>query len=210
MLKLGIMAPLFLILAGYTTLALNTEKEKAVVIPSEIYFPTIVAQPDCPLKIEKAVMAKMMDGTRRTFYQARNTGDKAISYFQIDAVQSDGTGFTAIWPYRRSLKDLLPSQIAVSNINDGSVEFLPLTEDLKIRLDLTTRKMRAIVFFIVVKIEFQDGTTFHAEPLRDSLEEHLKMFEDEYENVQPKRNAMSFIFPATNMKALIPTPGAWR
>src|SRR5260370_37480539 len=65
-------------------------KAKAVVVPSEIYMPTIVAQPDCPLKIEKAFVGKMLDGTEQMFFQARNTGSKPITFFQIYMLVSNG------------------------------------------------------------------------------------------------------------------------
>jgi hypothetical protein len=157
-------------------------KAKAVVIPSGIYMPT-VAQPDCPLKIEKAFVGKMLDGTEQMFFQARNTGSKPIVSFQIDMVGSNGGGQSAFFPYKRGQASVLPGAVAPPGLKEDSVEFVPLTEDLKQKLRLTG-KMRVIALFMVLKVEFQDGTTYDAMPLLNSLEEHLRMFEDKYEKAR--------------------------
>ena len=153
---------------------------KAVVIPSEIYMSAVVAQPDCPVKIERALVAKMLDGSQKGFFQARNTGNKPIVFFQVAMWHSDNSGLNAIWPYRRTQSVVLPGELAPSEMNDGSIEFVPLTENLKDKLGLTG-KMRRIVFFMVFKIEFQDGSVYDATPLLNSLEQHLTMFEEKYE-----------------------------
>ena len=160
------------------SMAQKSEKSKAVVIPNEIYLVSIAAQPDCPIRIEKAVMAKMLDGTERPFYEARNIGNKPITFYQVDAVGSDGGGISAIWPYKRTQVSVLPGEISPSNINDGSVEFVPLTEELKNKLKLNTGKLSAIVVFMVVKVEFQDGTTYDVTHLVDNLEEYVRKLQE--------------------------------
>src|SRR5438128_1484962 len=93
---------LLLVFVTATNLAQQApSKAKAVVIPSDIYMPTVVAQADCPLKIEKAFVGKMLDGTEQMFFQARNTGSKPIVSFQIDMVGSNGGGQSAFFPYKR-------------------------------------------------------------------------------------------------------------
>src|ERR1044072_8520659 len=165
------------------------DRAKAVVIPSEIYMPTIVAQPECPLKIKKAVVAKMLDGTRRDFFLARNIGNKPILFFQVAAWYSDNTGLNAIWPYKRTQTSVSPGAVAPSELNDGSIEFIPLTEPLRKNLRLDG-KMRRIVFFMVFRVEFDDGSVYDATPLLRSLKEHLTMFEEQYEKPLslPKQN----------------------
>lgn len=159
---------------------------KAVVIPSEIYMSTVVAQPDCPLKIERALVARMLDGSQKEFFQARNTGTKPIVFFQVAMWHSDNSGLNAIWPYKRTQNVVLPGELAPSKITDGSVEFVPLTENLKEKLGLTGT-MRKIVFFMVFKIEFQDGSVYDATALLNALEQHLTMFEEKYEKEQFRR-----------------------
>jgi hypothetical protein len=156
------------------------DRAKAVVIPSQIYLPTIVAQPDCPLMIEKAVIAKMLDGTRRDFFIGRNTGNKPIVFFQIAAWYSDNTGLNAIWPYKRTQIKVPPGAVAPSELSDGSIEFVPLTDSLRKHFRLNG-KMRGVVFFMVLKVEFDDGSVYDATPLLRSLQEHLTMFEEKYE-----------------------------
>jgi hypothetical protein len=162
-------------------------RPKAVVVPGDIYLPTIVAQPDCPLQIEKAVIAKMLDGTQREFFQARNVGKKPIVFFQVAKWYSDNAGLNAIWPYKRSQVSVPPGAMAPSTLNDGSVEFVPLTDPLKKTLKLEG-KMRGIVFFMVFKIEFEDGTVYDATPLFDALQEHLKLFESLYDKTASRPN----------------------
>src|SRR6266487_3098931 len=98
--KLISLSLLFLILISSSTLGQEKRnKAKAVIIPSEIYMPTIVAQPDCPLKIEKAFVGKMLDGPEQMFFQARNMGSKSIISFQIDMIGTNGGGQTSLFPY---------------------------------------------------------------------------------------------------------------
>ena len=178
----------FVFFASSTNLAQEaTNKAKAIVIPSEIYMPTIVAQPDCPLKIEKAIVGKMLDGAERTFFQARNAGSKPIVFFQIDMLVSSGGGITAIFPYKRSQGSVPPGKVAPPGMNEESIEFVALSEDLKEKLHVRG-KMKAIVFFMVIKVEFEDGSTYDATPLLNSLEEHLRMFEDKYDKTLSKPN----------------------
>jgi len=156
------------------------EKATAVIVPSEIYLPTIVVQPDSPLKIETAVLGKMLEGTERTFFRARNISNKPISYFQIYVLASNGSGFTSSFPYKRTQGTLGSGEIAPPGMNEDLVQFIPLTPELTRSLRLSG-KMRQIVFFIVIKVEFEDGTVFDATRLLNSLEEHLKLFGDKYD-----------------------------
>ena len=175
---------LFLILISSATLGQEKRnKAKAVIIPSEIYMPTIVAQPDCPLRIEKAFVGKMLDGTEQMFFQARNTGSKPIVSFQINMMGTNGGGQTSLFPYERTQTSIAPGAVAPPGLKEDSVEFVPLTEDLKQKLRLTG-KMRVIALFMVLKVEFQDGTTYDATPLLDSLEEHLRLFESKYDKAR--------------------------
>lgn len=180
---------LCLLLVNFSILAQETRsKVKAVVIPSDIYFPTIVSQPDCPLKIEKAFVGKLLDGTEEKFFQARNMGNKAVVSFQVYIMGSNGSGSTSIYPYRRNLPSVLPGAVASPGLKENSVEFVPLTEELRQNLRLTG-KMRVIAFFMILEVEFDDGSRYDATKLRDSLEEHLRMFEDNYEKARlPNRD----------------------
>ena len=159
-------------------------KTKAVVIPSDIYLPTVVAQPDCPLKIEKAFVGKTLDGTEQMFFQARNVGSKPIAFFQVDMVGSNGGGQSSFFPYERTQTTVAPGTIAPPGLKEDSVEFVPLTEELKQKLHLTPGKMKVIALFIVLRVQFQDGTTYDATSLLDSLQEHLRMFEGKYEKAR--------------------------
>ena len=177
-------AVLCLILVNSSILAQEKRnKVKAVVIPSDIYLPTIVAQPDCPLKIEKGFVAKMLDGTEEMFLQVRNAGGKPVVSFQAYTIGSNGGGVTSMYPYERNQPSVLPGAVAPPGLKENSVEFVPLTEELRKQLGLTG-KMRVIAFFMILKVEFQDGSSYDATKLRDSLEEHLRMFEDNYEKAR--------------------------
>lgn len=37
---------------------------------------------------------------------------------------------------------------------------------------------------MILKVEFEDGSSYDATKLRDSLEEHLSLFEDDYEKAR--------------------------
>lgn len=183
--RLVLVAWLLPILVSSASLAQKKrDKTKAVVVPSEIYLPTIVAQPECPLKIEKAFVTKTLDGREEMFFQARNTGSKPITFFQVYMLGTNGGGQSSMFPYDRTQTSVLPGAVAPPGLKEDSVELVALTEDLKRKLHLTPGKMRVIALFMVLKVQFQDGTTYDATPLLDSLEEHLKIFADSYEKAR--------------------------
>ena len=162
-----------------------SSKAKAVVIPSDIYLPTVVSQPDCPLRIEKAFVAKMLDGTERMFFEARNIGSKPITFFQVDALVSNGNGVSALFPYRRGQKSVLPGEVAPPGLQQDFVEFVPLTDDLRKKL-LLDGKTKAIVIFMVLKIELDDGSTYDATPLFDKIEDHFRLLQNNTAGPFPK------------------------
>ena len=93
---------------------------------------------------------------------------------------SYNAGLNAVWPYKRNQARVPAGALVPSDLTDGSVEFLPLTEPLRKKLKLEG-KMRGIVFFMVFKIEFEDGTVYDATPMFDALKEHLRLFESVYD-----------------------------
>ena len=161
--------------------AQEKQKTTVVIVPSEIFMPSIVVQPDSPIRIEAAVVGKMLDGKDRTFFKARNMTNKPISYLDVYVLASNGTGFSSIFPYKKTQGSLAPGEVAPPGLSEDSVQFILPTESLIQKLRLRT-KMRLILFFMVVKVEFEDGTIYDATRLLNSLEEHVKLFSDKYDD----------------------------
>jgi len=157
---------------------------QAVIIPSSIYITSIVNQSGCPLKIENAYMLRYLKGWERGIYQVRNISKKSIRSFSIAIWRSDNTGDIVAWSARNYNGSFLPDNL-VSNFPDDSTNLIPLNEDLKKNL-FPNDELRSIVFFMIVHARFDDGTEYDDMQTFKRLEEHLKMFETQYDNNDKK------------------------
>jgi hypothetical protein len=63
----------------------------------------------------------------------------------------------------------------------SKVSVIPLTDDLRRKLDLLP-PMKKIVLFMVLQVEYSDGTSYDDRLLFNSLESHLKRFQMAYES----------------------------
>jgi hypothetical protein len=119
-----------------------------VVIPQQIAAPLVAYQPDCPLRIEDIKLFKFVKGGGGfQSFNVRNTGTKAIRSYTIGTWNSVGTG----WQVERPVpNNLLPGDVSIP---DGDEV--------------------AMVVFVVVRVEFADGSTYDGEPLYKALKGHL-------------------------------------
>jgi hypothetical protein len=154
------------------------QNKKAVVVPQEIYLPVIIPQPDCPLKIEKAGLLKFLNGQFGRTYELRNIGNKPIRAYTIALWNSDNTGDIINWHINENAGLIMPGLTAS---NDGeSIAIIPLSEELQKKLDLTP-PMKKIIFFMILEVEFSNGSKYDAKQILDSLSNHLRNFEMIYE-----------------------------
>ncbi|MBA2493243.1 MAG: hypothetical protein H0V31_00935 [Acidobacteria bacterium] len=151
-------------------------KEQFVEVPREIILPTIAVQPGCPLQFEKVVVLDGVGGGGITSYKLRNIGTKPIRRFTV--ANSFGSVFT--WQMN-SGELVMPGQL-VPQLEDNRRETVPLTDELRKKLGMKN-SMRGMVVFMVVNIEFSDGTKYNDEKtfkamqgLFDDLDEAMNQY----------------------------------
>ena len=139
-----------------------------VVIPQQIAAPLVAYQTDCPLRIEDIKLFQFVKGGGGfQSFNVRNTGIKAIRSYTIGTWNSVGTG----WQVERTVpNNLLPGDVSAP---DGDkVEVVALTKELRHQLNLDG-DMQAMVVFMVLRVEFADGSTYDGEPVYKALKAHL-------------------------------------
>ena len=140
----------------------------AVAVPPEIISPLVAYQPDCPLRIEDVKLFQFIEGNGNAqFLKVRNTGTKPIRSYTIGAWNSVGTGNEVERPLP---SNLLPGDVSIPNGDE--VEVVPLTKDLRDQLSLRG-DMQALVVFVVVRVQFADGSVYDGAPLYNALKAHL-------------------------------------
>ena len=163
------------------------EKRRAVVIPREYALPVIAQQPGCPLQFERVKMIYALDWGRRYDIQVRNRGSKPIRSYVIAEVNSAGP---ASWLEFRGEPPsglLMPGQTGPPCEEDCDIEILPLTNEIREKLKLT-EKMMGVMIFMVMRVEFADGSTYSDEAMYNALR---TFFEENSIDPQPKERGLS-------------------
>uniref|UniRef100_A0A7C3PGU5 Uncharacterized protein n=1 Tax=Oscillatoriales cyanobacterium SpSt-418 TaxID=2282169 RepID=A0A7C3PGU5_9CYAN len=144
------------------------KKSRYVIVPREVVLPVIADQPDCPLKFEKVLYVAGIDAGGGPVYEIRNQGTKPIQSFVIAALHSVG-GANA-WGFRaETLNDwLMPGETEPKPDEVPQTEIIPLTDKLREQLKLNG-PMKAIVIFMVVRVEFADGSIYSDEEVNKAL-----------------------------------------
>jgi len=160
--------------AVYGQDALNAQKPQAFIMPSELILPVIASQPGCPLRFENVRSISFIDrsGTAETF-NLRNVGNKPIRDFKVAAYTSYGGMWSKSRPKNELQRVVLPSETA-SVGGEENVEIIPLNDELRTKFKLTDRPMGGVVVFMVVRVEFDDGTVFSDEKASKALEAYFK------------------------------------
>jgi hypothetical protein len=142
---------------------------RAVVIPPDVALPVVASQPDSPLQIEDVRLFKYVNGgsVAQTF-KVRNSGTKAIRSYTVGAWNSVGTGWEIEQPVSGGG---LPGQTS-SPEDGGEAEVVELTEKLRNELDLRGG-MKTVVVFMVVRVEYTDGSTYNNQSVYEALKTHL-------------------------------------
>jgi hypothetical protein len=144
------------------------EKQRAVMVPPEIILPVVVSQPDCPLQFENVVLLKYLNGLGGEAYQLRNRGTKTIRSYTIATLTTAGTGDEITTD-----KSLKPGQTSPPPHEGEEVEIVRLTDELREKLKLWG-SLSGVIFFMVVRVEFADGTVFSDEMAYKTLREYFE------------------------------------
>jgi hypothetical protein len=153
------------------------EKWRAIALPQEMVMAVAVPQPDCPLAFENLMAIRYLDGYLAGHgdetYQLRNRGSKPIRAYKVasfvtsldHALDASEVG----WPTDTTNRLLMPGQAAPLSGEGHELEIVPLTEELRDKLKLRG-PMKGILYFMVVRVEFADGTTYNDEKTFKALE----------------------------------------
>ncbi|MDT4952967.1 MAG: hypothetical protein QOJ02_1105 [Acidobacteriota bacterium] len=155
------------IVNGQTAIA-PQEKQRAVMVPPEIILPVVVSQPDCPLQFENVVLLKYLNGLGGEAYQLRNRGTKTIRSYMLATLTTAGTGDETTTD-----KSLKPGQTSPPPHEGDEVEVVRLTDELRDKLKLRG-PITGVIFFMVVRVEFADGTVFSDELAYKALREYFE------------------------------------
>lgn len=148
-------------------------RKRAVIVPTDFVMLVIAHQPDCPLKFEKALIVKYIDGDAAETYQVRNCGKRPIRAYTIASWTSTGGGNLVTNEVARTGEPLMPAQTWPRNDERNEIEIVPLTEELRTKLNLH-RPMKAVTVFMVVRVEFADGSTYSDEDAFKALQEYFE------------------------------------
>jgi hypothetical protein len=134
----------------------STDEWLYVGVPRSTVLPVIAVQDDCPIAFEEVNHRAYVSGGFFNSYKLRNVGTKSIRGFTI--ATSSGTEFTMPSDTGQVVQpgELIPEP----RHSKGRV--VPLTGELRDRLSITG-PMKGIVVFMVVNVEFTDGTSFRDE-----------------------------------------------
>lgn len=144
------------------------EVDLAVVVPKEIALLLSAYQPNCSLKVEQAELHAYLKGGSVPDLKLKHQGTIPIKNFKVAYVDSTGSGGS--WTISR--KTVLPGQIITVSEESPSVRIIPLSDDLRGKLQLNGG-MKGTIVFIVVRIEYADGTIYDDERLYEAIKKYF-------------------------------------
>lgn len=161
-------------------------RRTAVVLPPDVVLPVVVSQPECPLKIEDVKLLRYFTpgtysgGGPGASYRLRNAGRKRIVAYTIATWYSNNSGTIVDWHATEQEQPLLRGRFQKES-ND--LRIVPLTDDLRAKLDLQP-PMLMIRFFMIVELTFSDGTKYDAKKTFAAFQDHLENFKPIYERLK--------------------------
>ena len=164
----------------------SPQKFRAVSFPREIGLISVAYQPNCPLRFENAKLLAGVEGGSLKEYRLRNIGAKAIRSIKI----GDSTGNIWSWDVAKEHGPIKPGHLIPPWSKADWVEVLPLTTDLRKRLNLEG-PMRAIVVLMVIRVEFMDGGRYDDETVFKALRTYVDDVQERLDRLatsQPKES----------------------
>jgi hypothetical protein len=152
-----------------------TESGRYESVSKQLVLPVAVVQNDCPLVVEQFFVVRDDKGKYQTEYKVRNNSSKAIRAYRIARLYSDNTGFMGYGAMPHAGRILKP-KMSVDTFTSKRILAAPSGEKLD--------SLQRIVFFMVVDVEFEDGSVFDATPVFESFTKHLERFESTYDLVR--------------------------
>lgn len=161
-----------------TVATANTVKDKTVMqskirevgVPRDVVMPLSAYQPDCPLKLIFVRLNKSFDGgAPYPIIRLQNIGNKPIRAYNIAYLIPGGTG--GAWTSKG--ERILPGELIPEKKTPAANGDLQLTDSLRRALKLEG-PMQAVWVFMVVRVEFEDGSIFEDEKGYGSLKDYFE------------------------------------
>jgi hypothetical protein len=172
---------LFTFSSTYAQETKRIERDQFVKVPREVALPVVVFQPGSAMKFESIERLLSTGGGGANIYQLRNIGTKPIRRYLVSYMFVAGTGGS--WEWTGAAGDLiLPGQLAP--FSEIASRVIPLTDALRDKLGLRS-PMKTVIFYMVERVEFVDGSTYTDEFARSALKNYLDNVADKvYQNEQ--------------------------
>jgi hypothetical protein len=154
------------------------QKRRFVVVPPEQALVTVAFQPECPLQFEEAKLLAFVEGGGAATYVIRNKGTKPIRSFTVGV-----PGLKLTWSEELTKRLFMPGERIVGG-GDDEIEMVPLTDELRDKLKLKG-PMRGVAVFMVIRVEYADGTVYSAEPAYKALRKFSDELDDLRANAKP-------------------------
>lgn len=149
----------------------QAKRKQYIEIPREIALPVIAIQPGCPVQFERVRLLIETSGRAAEALTLYNRGTKPISGVTYAMRTSNGGGWMSSWPKRLIELRIMPGEMIPL---DGEAEVIvPLTDQLRDKFKLRG-SMQMIAVFMIVKVEFTDGSVYEDKETLQALESYLQ------------------------------------
>jgi len=142
--------------------------------PRESTLPVIVNQPDCPLAFEQVRLLHYTGGGGLPDYRVSNVSSKPIAEFDVATVGLGGGGNLGGFKASDRSQWIMPLHswpLLKDDSDTGQghhVEIVPLTDALR-KQHRVGPPIRTVLFLMVVRVKFGDGTTYTDEGVYKEL-----------------------------------------
>jgi hypothetical protein len=128
----------------------------------------MASRPDSPIEFVSAYCVGFIDGGGANIYQIRNRAAKPIKSFTVAIVNSEGTETEHSIEISSPDHYFFPGEITSSPLKEWNFSIVPLTDQLREKNGLNG-EMKLIKIFMVVRVEFADGSKYDATSEYESL-----------------------------------------
>ncbi len=140
---------------------------RAVSVPKESTLPVIAHQPNCPLRLFHVDTRAYLEGGGKVILKYRNESNKPIKSYKIAYINTFSAGKEFILGGLPPDEVVRPSEEIVFG-NPHLDKLVELNKDIRESLHLGDT-MQSVTIFLVVRVEFADGSIFEDEELYKRL-----------------------------------------
>ncbi|MBI3649634.1 MAG: hypothetical protein HY231_01150 [Acidobacteria bacterium] len=147
------------------------ETHQFFLAPREDTLSVIAYQPNCPLLFEKANSYYHIGGGGLPDYKVRNRTSKTIAKFTIRIINVLGGGdYSVSFDGKDPKRWIRPGKYWPESKEDENSEVIALSDNLHKEYSVGP-PMKAVLVFMIERVEFDDGTIYSDEPVSKALQE---------------------------------------